>query len=147
MVQFVLEIVTLILTSILSTILLFYLMRNEVVLQKYPIMISLIIYFIITVNNIIPSIRFEKCELSLIKCSSFTIFNIIAIYSIMPIKKRYTIFLAATLTLVNFTLVCFYTFKTYRLDNYLIIIKKVIQITNKSLNFNSSKININLTFE
>ena len=125
--QFLIEIVTLIFTSILSAILLFYLMRNEVVLQKYPLMISLIIYFIITINNIIPSIRFKKCELSLIKCSSFTIFNIIAIYSIMPIKKRYTIILAATLTLINFAFVCFYTFKTYRFDDYLIITKKVIK--------------------
>ena len=127
--QFILEAGSFILTSILSTILLFYLMRNEVVLQKYPIMISLIIYFIISVNNIIPSIRVEKCVLSLIECSSFTIFNIIAIYSIMPIKKRYTIILATALTLSNYIMVCYYTYKTYiSSKNYTKMVKKVTTI-------------------
>lgn len=102
---------TFLLTSIASLILLFLLLRNEAILQKYPILISLMIYLIITVNSIVPSIRLEKFNLSMIEYGSLMTFNIIAIYTILPLNKIFIVLLASAMSLLNFACMCFYLYK------------------------------------
>jgi hypothetical protein len=104
----ILEQTTFFITILLSIPLLLYLIRNEVHLKAYPLSFSLLIFFIITINNIIPLARFG------IKHSLYTghgcsnVFSIMAIYALMPIRKKFTCCMAFSLSLANFSIICFY---------------------------------------
>lgn len=133
--QLVLESFTFILVSLFSIILVYYLIRNEAKLQQYPIVFSLIIYILITLNHIIPLIRSKSRHLATIEYGSFVIFNIIAIYSILPLRKRYTILLSALISIKNIVLLSFFLFNSE--FHYVIILRKVRKIFNKKFNFHS----------
>lgn len=105
-------------------ILALYLTRNETKFQKYPLTFSLIIYVLITFNHIIPLIRSNTRRLVTIEYGSFAILNIIAIYSILPLKKRYTIFLSSLISIENILLLTYFL-NSSKFD-YSIIFKKVI---------------------
>lgn len=137
----ILQSITFFLVSIVSIILALYLIRNETKLQKYPLTFSLIIYVLITLNHIIPLIRSKTRHLATIEYGSFVILNIIAIYSILPLKKRYTILLSSLISIKNVLLLTYFLYNSK--FHYTEIIKKVIYFKKKSI-FKLKIINIKL---
>lgn len=121
----ILETITFMLVSIFSLILMFYLLHNEAKLQQYPIIFSLIIYAIISLNHIVPLLRSKSRHLAIIEYGSFVMFNIVAIYSILPLKKRLTIVLALFISTKNIVFISLFLLFNSNLTNT-IIIKKVI---------------------
>jgi hypothetical protein len=122
-IQLIIESITFLTVSSFSLILMFYLIRNENKLKDYPVFFSLIIFTLITLNHIIPLFRSKTRHLATIEYGSFVIFNIIAIYSILPLPKRLTILLSSIISVKNLLLLSFFLFKTK--FNYTIIFKKV----------------------
>lgn len=100
-----------------------YLLRNEAKLKEYPVFFSLIIFSIITLNQLIPLIRSRNKNLATIEYGSFVVFNIVAIHSILPLRKRLTILLSSIITLKNILLLSFFLFNSK--FSYAIIINKV----------------------
>ncbi|RNA40559.1 adenylate cyclase type 2 [Brachionus plicatilis] len=121
--QQILESITFILVSIVSLILAFYLTRNESKFQKYPLSFSLIIYILINLNHIVPLIRSKTRQLATIEYGPFAILNIIAIYSILPLKKRYTILLSSLISIENIFLLTYFLYNSK--FEYTIIFKKL----------------------
>ncbi len=101
-----------------------YLMRNEGKLKDYPVFFSLIIFSIITLNQLIPLIRSRNKNLATIEYGSFVIFNIVAIHSILPLRKKTTIILSSIITIKNIFLLGFFLFNSN--FPFVVIIKKVI---------------------
>ena len=85
--------ITFMLVSFSSIGLMAFLIKNEAKLKEYPVYFSLVIYMIITLNHMVPLLLSRKNHLATVEYGSFVIFNIIAIHSILPIKKELTIFL------------------------------------------------------
>jgi hypothetical protein len=98
-------------------------MRNECKLQNHPILISLIIYALITINHLIPLIRSNSQDFGSIDNGSFVIFNIIVIYSILPLSKLLTIFLSFLISATNLMILAYFMINSQL--NYLIILKRV----------------------
>ena len=121
--KLLLETITFIFVSIFSIMLMFYLIRNEVKLQNHPLLISLCIYVLITLNHIVPLLRSQSRHLAAIEYGSFVLFNIIAIYSILPLDRRWTIFLSTLISLKNYMLLCFLLLNSKL--SYIIVTKKV----------------------
>lgn len=117
------ETVTFVLVGIFSLILMLYLLRNEPKLQQHPVTFSLLIYVLIGLNQIIPLLRVSSRNLAIIEYGSFVMFNIVAIYSILPLKKRITIVLGTLVSAVNIVFIALLLFNSNL--HYLIIIKKV----------------------
>ena len=110
-IQILLESITFFIVSFLSIVLMLYLIRNEKKLQEHPIFISLIIYTLITMNHIIPLMNMSR-EIGTVVNGSFVVFNIIVIYSILPLQKRITIFLSFLISLKNLGLVAYFLIRT-----------------------------------
>ena len=120
------ETITSLVVSILSLILMWYLIRNEAKLKEHPVFFSLIIYTLITLNHMIPLLQSRRSDLATIEYGSFVIFNIIAIHSILPLNKNHTILLSGFISFKNICLLSFFLFKSK--FNYTIIVKKVSRI-------------------
>jgi hypothetical protein len=89
-----------------------YLIHNETRLKEQPILFSILIYLLITLNHIIPMLRSSGKYLANIEYGSLVVFNIIAIYSIMPIRRAFTIILSTSMSLINFVILCYFLFKS-----------------------------------
>ncbi len=105
----IIESFTHITVSLLSIVLMFYLIRNEKLLQLNPIRFSLAIYALITFNHLIP-IMDNQHDIGTIENGSFVLFNIIVIYSILPLPKRTTVLLASLITLTNLAILTYFLF-------------------------------------
>lgn len=110
-VQILLESITFFIVSFLSIILMLYLIRNEKKLQEHPVLISLIIYVLITMNHLIPLMNTRR-EIGTVVNGSFVVFNIVVIYSILPLQKRVTIFLSLLISLKNLGLLAYFLVRT-----------------------------------
>jgi hypothetical protein len=108
--------------SCLSIILMLYLIRNEQKLQQHPILISSIISTLITLNHLIPLIGSSR-EVGTVENGSYVLFNIIVIYSILPVSKHITILLASLVSFLNLAILGFLLTNS-GLDSY-IILKRV----------------------
>ena len=115
--------ITFMLVSFSSIGLMAFLIKNEAKLKEYPVYFSLVIYMIITLNHMVPLLLSRKNHLATVEYGSFVIFNIIAIHSILPIKKELTILLSGLISLKNIFFLSYFLFKSE--FNYSIIIKKV----------------------
>ena len=85
---------------------------------------SLVIYVLITLNHLVPLIRTKSRHLATIEYTTFILFNIIAIYSILPLRRRYTIILSGIISVTNILLLC-YMLLNSKLHN-IVIIKKLV---------------------
>lgn len=118
-----LETITFILVGVLSFILMLYLLHKEPKLQRYPMTFSLMIYVLISLNQIMPLVRWQSRHLAIIEYGSFVMFNIVAVYSILPLKKRMTIALGVLSSSINIVFISLFLFNS-NLD-YSVICKKV----------------------
>jgi hypothetical protein len=118
------ETVTFVLVGLLSLILMLYLLHNEPKLQQNPVVFSLVIYVLISLNQIIPLLRNKSRHLAIIEYGSFVIFNIVAIYSILPLKKRVTTLLGVLTSIINILFISLLLFNSDL--GYMVIMKKVL---------------------
>jgi hypothetical protein len=109
--------------SLLSLSLMFYLLRGEAKLKEYPVTFSVIIYVLILLNHMIPLLRSRSKHLATVEYGSFVIFNIIAVHSIFPLSKNFTILLSGLISLKNIFLLSYFLFQSE--FSYEFIIKKV----------------------
>ena len=123
--QILLESVTFFIVSFFSIILMLYLIRNEKKLQEHPILFSLIIYLLISLNHLIPLIDNSR-DVGAIENGSFVLINIIVIYSILPLPKRITIALSALVSFTNLGILAFFLVDSGL--SYSIVFKRVSSI-------------------
>lgn len=99
--------------------LMLYLVSNEAKLQQYPILISSLISTLITLNHLIPLIDSSR-DVGTIENGSFVLFNIIVIYSILPVPKHITILLSSLISFINLAILGYFLANS-GLNSYIIL--------------------------